>query len=122
MEIEEKRDTSETNYQLSSPGLSQKMSLKSSRAPSPKLRIRGRGAPEDEFKKYRISKNSVRNSFRKPEDPNIEDLHKAKLRLSAHLNMSLIHRGGRTSARFNETSKLRLKSKESVASFDSTRT
>ena len=44
------------------------------------------------------------------------------MRLSTHLNMSMIHRGGRTNAKANESSKLRLHNKESVASFDPTRT
>ena len=120
VDLEVKKETSVTNYEPSSPGFRSHFS-RSSRAQSPP-----RGAKpsveECNSKKYRISKNSVRNSFKKPAEPHIDDLYKAKLRLSQRLNVSMLHRGGRAASITNESSRLRLNNKESVASFDPTRT
>ena len=78
--------------------------------------------PKDEVKKYRISKYSVRNSFKKPEHLNIDDLHRAKQRLTARLGMSLVHKGGRADSNTNQSSSLKLHNQESMESFDPTRT
>ena len=98
MEIADQNNNNK-DTEPSSPGLRSNISVLNSRVQSPK------NMKHEEVKKYRISKYSVRNSFKKPE-ANINDLHQAKLRLTTRLGNTLIHKGGRAASNTNHSSKL----------------